>query len=339
MIVIRHTEVESLLPMSECIDLMGEALQSLARGQAINPLRSGLQMPDKNGVLGMMPSLSEEPPALAIKVVAVFPGNRGIGLDSHQGAVLLFDRRNGCLEAVIDGSAVTAIRTAAVSGLATRLLAHEAASDLAILGTGVQARSHLEAMRAVRPIGRVRVWSKTPARVAAFADRESERHGMRIEPMGSARATIEGAEIICTTTFSQDPVLHGEWLTPGAHINAVGASAASERELDTSAVVRSSLFVDQREAALEEAGDFLIAREEGAIDDGHIRAEIGAILMGVAEGRRSSDEITLFKSVGLAIEDLAAASYLYTKAMESGAGTRIDFGGKTPSDGLRPDAD
>src|SRR5262249_55882816 len=202
-----------------------------------------------------------------LKVITIFPGNEGSDFDSHQGAVLLFEADHGSLVAMIDASSITGIRTAAVSGAATRALAREDAGDLAILGSGVQAGTHLEAMTVVRRLRRVRVWSRHPASARAYAERESKRHGMRVEPMASAREAVSGADLICTTTAAKEPVLQGEWLAPGAHINAVGACFPATRELDTKAVLRSRLYVDRRESALNEAGDFLIPRKEGALSD------------------------------------------------------------------------
>jgi len=326
-LIVNQSEVPHLLPMNECIEVMAQALMTLGRGEAILPLRPVLWLPEKVGALGMMPAYIGMPKAVGLKVVTVFPGNHGTEYDSHQGAVMLFEAEHGSLLALIDASAITAIRTAAVSGVATRLLARENASDLAILGSGVQARTHLEAMLHARPLRRVRVWSKTLEYVQAFAERESRRHGIKIEPMESAREAVEGADIICTTTSAREPVLRGDWIALGAHINAVGSSVAFTRELDTAAVARARLFVDRRESTLNEAGDFLMPKKEGAIGDDHILGEIGEILLGQIGGRRSAEEITLFKSLGLAVEDLAAAHHIYRKARERGMGTTIEFGG------------
>ena len=326
-LIVNQSEVPHLLPMNECIEVMAQALMTLGRGEAILPLRPVLWLPERVGALGMMPAYIGMPKAVGLKVVTVFPGNHGTEYDSHQGAVMLFEAEHGSLLALIDASAITAIRTAAVSGVATRLLAREDASDLAILGSGVQARTHLEAMLHARPLRRVRVWSKTLEYVQAFAERESRRHGIKIEPMESAREAVEGADIICTTTSAREPVLRGDWIALGAHINAVGSSVAFTRELDTAAVARARLFVDRRESTLNEAGDFLMPKKEGAIGDDHIRGEIGEILLGQIGGRRSTEEITLFKSLGLAVEDLAAAHHIYRKARERGMGTTIEFGG------------
>jgi ornithine cyclodeaminase len=314
--------------MKECVDVMAEALRTTSRGDAVLPLRSMVWLPDRSGLLGLMPAYLGSPRALGLKVVSVMPGNHGTEYDSHQGVVLLFDVENGALLAVIDATSITAIRTAAVSGAATRLLAREDARDLAILGSGVQARTHLEAMHAVRPLSRVRVWSRDPARAGAFAEAESRRSPCPIEAVQDARAAVSGADLICTTTASREPVLQGDWIAPGAHINAVGACFAAWRELDTRAVVRSRLYVDLRESALHEAGDFLIPKAEGAIGEDHIAGELGEALLGTVPGRRSPEEITLFKSLGIAVEDLAAAHTIYRTALERGAGTALELGGR-----------
>jgi ornithine cyclodeaminase len=275
-----------------------------------------------------MPGYLGEPRSFGLKVVSIVPGNHGTDYDSHQGVVMLFGVEHGEPLAVIDASSITAIRTAAVSGVATRALANPGAGDLAILGSGVQAVSHLDAMAAVRPLRRVRVWSRTPKHAERFATRESLRHGIQIEAVATAAAALDGADLICTTTAARDPVLRGEWLAPGAHVNAVGACFKTNRELDTAAVARARLFVDRRESALEEAGDFLLARAEGAVDDAHIVGELGEVLHGSVPGRTTPDEITLFESLGIAIEDLAAAHRILERALETGTGVAVALGGR-----------
>jgi len=327
-LVIAQREVPALLPMKECVDVMAEALRATSRGDAVLPLRSMVWLPDRSGLLGLMPAYLGAPRALGLKVVTVMPGNHGTEYDSHQGVVLLFDVVNVALLAVIDATSITAIRTAAVSGAATRLLARADAGDLAILGSGVQARTHLEAMLAVRPLRRVRVWSRDPGRARAFAEGESRRFQCAVEAVADPRTAVSGADLICTTTSSREPVLRGEWIAPGAHINAVGACFAAWRELDTPAVVRSRVYVDMRESALHEAGDLLIPMTEGAIGEDHIVGELGAALLGTVPGRRSPEEITLFKSLGIAVEDLAAAHTIFRKALERGAGTALELGGR-----------
>ena len=325
--VISQSEVRTLLPMNECIDLMSETLKTLAQGNAIQPLRSIMRLPEKIGALGMMPAFLEKPRTMGVKVISVFLGNLGTEYESHQGVVLLFDTDHGQLLAVIDACEITAIRTAAVSGAATRLLGREGASDLALLGSGTQACTHLEAMRLVRDIRRVRVWSLPLEHAQEFAHRESKRHGIPVEPMDTAQAVVDGADIICTVTSAKEPILFGEWVSAGAHINAVGSSNAFSRELDTETVVKSRLFVDRRESVLSEAGDFLFPKKEGAVDDGHILGEIGDILLDKIMGRQTEEEITLFEALGLSVEDVASAHHVYHKALENNIGTLVDLSG------------
>jgi alanine dehydrogenase len=259
-----------------------------------------------------------------IKVVTLFPGNRERGEPSHLGAVLLFETRLGRPIAYLDAAAVTAIRTAAVSAVATRALARGEAGDLALLGAGVQARAHLAALREVRELRRVRVWSRRPESASRFAAEESARHGLCVEAVDSAAAAVRGADLVCTLTAAREPVLAGEWLQPGAHVNAVGACTPMARELDSAAVAGARLYVDRRESALQESGDFLIPLREGAIADDHIRGELGELLLGRAAGRESAGDVTLFKSLGLAVEDLAAAYHVYRRAVAQGRGRQLE---------------
>ncbi len=331
-LIVNGSEVQTLLPMDECIDVMADALAALARGEAIVPLRQIMWLPEKIGALGMMPSYIGSMNAVGLKVITVFPGNHGTKYDSHQGAVLLFEATHGQLLAIMDATTITAIRTAAVSGAATRLLARTDAGDLAILGSGVQARTHLAAMLHSRPIRKVRVWSRDAEHSQRFAERESKRHGVPISAVATVQDAVKEADIICTTTSAREPILKGEWIRPGTHINAVGSSVAFARELDSTAVKIARLFVDRRESTLNEAGDFLLARKEGIVDDSHIAGEIGELIIGQTDGRRTSDEITLFKSLGLGIEDLAAANHIYRKAIGSNAGSAVELGGERDED-------
>lgn len=325
-LIVSHAEVERLLPMAACIDLMGDALATLARGDALLPLRTVLRLPGGRNAFASMPAVLGRD--IGAKVITVFPGNETTGYDSHIGVVLYFDDEHGRLLAIIDASSVTAIRTAAVSGLATRLLARPDARVLAILGTGTQAMTHLEAMRCVRDLTEIRVWSRHPANGEKFAATAATRFGATVSVALSAEAAVQGADIVCTTTSSRVPVLFGEWLAPGTHVNAVGASLATARELDTAAVVRSRLFVDRRESAMAEAGDFLMPRDEGVIGNEHIVGELGDVVLGNVPGRQSADQVTLFKSLGLAIEDIASARLIYLQALSQGAGTWLELGGR-----------
>ncbi len=319
--------VRSLLPMGECMPIMAEALRALARGDAVLPLRPVMPLPDQRGVLAMMPAWLGNPRVFGLKIISFFPGNLGTPYDCHQGAVLLFDPQDGQLLAILDATSITSIRTAAVSGVATQLLARENARSLAILGSGVQAQSHLDAMLLARRFDHVRVWSRNRDHAVAFAQQSSRRHGITLEVAASVQDAVRAADVICTVTSSREPVLQGDWIPGGAHLNVVGASVRTAREVDAAAVARARLFVDRRESTLAEAGDFLMAKQEGAVGDDHILGELGEVLLGRVPGRRSPDEVTMFKSLGLAVEDLAAAHHVYRHALERGAGTVVELGG------------
>jgi ornithine cyclodeaminase len=325
-LVLNHTEVEQLLPMSECISVMEEALIGLARGEAHQPLRTIFRPPKINGVLAMMPSFREgQSPLFGLKAICVFPGNAAIGKDAHQGGVLLFDGRTGDLLALVNASAITAIRTAAVSALATRVLARGDAAELAIIGAGVQARSHLGAMACVRNIRRVRIAARRFENAQKLANEMQPHFAASIEAVDTVEAAVRNADVIGTATTAREPVIRREWVSVGSHINAVGTFSFNAREIDTKTMVEASLFVDRLESALNEAGDYLIAAKEGAIGPEHIRAELGDVLIGVHPGRSSADEITIFKSLGLGIEDLASAAHVYRKAFDQNRGTRVEF--------------
>jgi ornithine cyclodeaminase len=327
-LIANQREVTQLLPMAECIDVMTETLQALAAGQALLPLRTMMVLPDGENLMGLMPSYLANIQSLGVKVISAFPCNFGSEYDTHQGVVILFDAQYGVLRAILDGTSITAIRTAAVSGVATRLLAREDAGDLTLIGAGTQAHTHLEAMKCIRKLRRVRVYSLPLDGAYAFAERESKRHGIRVEVKETAREAVEGADIICTTTTARDPVLKGEWVAPGAHINAVGAYSPSTRELDSQAVAQARLYVDRKESTLHEAGEFLIPKSEGRFGDEHIVGELGEVLSGKVPGRLSPGEITLFKSLGIAIEDLAAAHHVLQKARQTSLGLWVEIGGQ-----------
>jgi len=324
---LNEREVHELLEMRSTVQLMHDALSALSRGEAVQPLRNMVWLPDRRGLLGLMPGYLGEPQAFGLKVVSVMPGNHGTGFDSHQGVVMLFGVHHGEPLAILDASAITAVRTAAVSGAVTRALAREDAGDLAILGSGVQARTHLEAMRAVCRLRRIRVWSRTRANAEKFARQQGSRLGIDIEVCADPESAVNDADLVCTTTAAKEPVLLGRWLAPGAHVNAVGACFAAFRELDAEAVKRARLFTDRRESCLAEAGDFLLARAEGAVTDDHLLGEVGDVFLGRLQGRTGRKDITLFESLGLAVEDLASAHALLKRARETGAGNWLEWGG------------
>jgi len=330
-------DVRALLPMAECIDAMEGALRSVAEGNAVLPLRTVVRLANTHNAFATMPAIlgAGRTASIGAKVITVFPGNDATPYDSHIGVVLLFDAEYGTLQAIADASSITAIRTAAVSGLATRVLANAEASDLAILGAGVLAMPHLDAICAVRPIRRVRIWSRSgsarDSRAQTFATRARETRNVDVVVCDDVESAVSHAHVICTITSSRTPILEGRWLTPGVHINAVGASLASARELDTDAVVRARYYADRRESTMAEAGDFLIPRAEGAINDSHMRGDLGHVLLGTVIGRTTPSDITLFKSLGLAVEDVAAVRHVYERALIHGKGTMIDLGGRRES--------
>lgn len=328
-LLLSHLDVARFLPVPDCIDVMADALRSVAEGKAQLPLRTVLRLEGTPNAFGTMPAIvgKGSQAAIGAKVITVFPGNEATPFDSHIGVVLLFDAAHGTLLAIADASSITAIRTAAVSGLATRLLANDDASELALLGAGVLALPHLQAVCAVRPIRKVRVWSRSGARAEAFAERARRHSSAEIVVSSTAREAVAGADVVCTITGARTPILEGAWLAPGTHVNAVGASLPVARELDASAVARARMFVDRRESTLKESGDFLFARDEGAIDDSHIRGELGDVLLKRVAGRKERGDITLFKSLGLAVEDVAALRHIYTQALAAGAGTAVSLGG------------
>lgn len=311
--------------MGACIDLMDETFKNFSTGNAVQPLRNAMWLPDKKGLLGMMPAYMENTRSMGIKVVSVFPGNHAKGLSSHQGVVLLFESETGEMYAIIDGDRVTAIRTAAASAVATKALAREDSKTLAILGSGEQALRHLEAMLLVRNIAHVVIWSRNEEHARMFMDVTKTNYKVPIETKPTVEEAVTSADIICTTTSSTQPILRSEWVKDGAHINAVGACTSNARELESALVARSKLYTDCRESLINESGDYRIPLGEGLFDETHLKGEIGQLLNGDITGRQSDKEITLFKSLGMAVEDLAACHYIHKKAKENKLGTEIEL--------------
>jgi ornithine cyclodeaminase len=325
-LVLDSLQIRELLPMRDCIELMADALSALARGEIFQPLRTIIRPPEASGLLGLMPAYrAGEHGAFGMKAICVFPGNPAIGKDAHQGAVMLFSRETGELTALMNASEITATRTAAVSAVATRLLAREDAHQLAIIGAGVQARTHLLALDAVREIRQARVACRNIEHAHELVREMQSRFSFPIEAMESNEEAVRGADLIVTATSSQEPVINKEWISPGAHVNAIGTHSPNSREIDGATMAVARIFVDRRESALNEAGDYLLAAKEGLINADSIVGEIGELLTGTKTGRNSVDEITLFKSLGLAIEDVACAEYLYEKALAQNFGTWVNL--------------
>lgn len=325
-LVLNSQQIKELLPMAECIELMADALSALARDEVFQPLRTIVRPPGARGLLGLMPAhRSGERGAFGLKAICVFPDNPSQGKDAHQGAVTLFNRETGELLALMNASEITAIRTAAVSAVATRLLAREDAQQLAIIGAGVQARTHLAALSCVRDIKQVRVAARTFAHSQQLAQEMKARFSFPIEPVETNEEAVRGADLIVTATSSLEPVIQRDWISAGAHINAIGTHSPKSREIDGATMASARIFVDRRESALNESGDYLLAAQEGVVSPESILGEVGELLIGATAGRNSTTDITLFKSLGLAIEDVACAEYLHRKALNQGVGTWVDF--------------
>jgi len=297
------------------------------------PLRSVMMPPDAPGFMGLMPGWSRGPDpsqdgtaAFALKAVCIMPGNPARGLDAHQGLVTLFDGETGVPTAILDASAVTAVRTAAVTAVATAALARPDAATLAVLGAGVQGKAHVRALAGVRVFERVRVYAPTTAHADETAEAATAAGLAGVTVAASAQEALRDADVVVTATSAREPVLRREWLKPGAHLNAVGASSPQNREIDTATVAASALFCDSRESLRNEAGEFRLAIAEGLISgDEHVRAELGEVLAGTAAGRRDADELTMFRSLGLAVEDLAAAQVAVAAAARKGLGMAVEL--------------
>jgi ornithine cyclodeaminase/alanine dehydrogenase-like protein (mu-crystallin family) len=348
-LILSHADVLAALPPDECAEAMAAVLAAHARGEAFMPLRSMMKPPSAAGLMGLMPAwrgarpardrtgapeertLPEpEPPDKAVfslKAICLIPDNPARGLDAHQGIVGLFDGETGVPTAILDASAVTEIRTAAVTAVATRELARADASVLAILGAGVQARSHLDALARVRDFAHVRIYAPTEAHAQAVIDAaRAPVSDAELTVAPSAELAVRGADVVVVATSSREPVLRREWLSVGAHVNAVGASTLTARELDVETVAASALFADSRESLRNEAGEFALAISEGAISgEDHVRAELGEVLAGMKPGRADGAELTLFRSLGLAVEDLAAAEHAVANARDQRIGAEVEL--------------
>ena len=325
-LILNSGQIRELLPMPDCIELMADALSALARDEVYQPLRTIVRPPNARGLLGLMPAYrGGERGAFGLKAICVFPENPSQGKDAHQGAVTLFSRETGELLALMNASEITAIRTAAVSAVATRLLAREDARELAIIGAGVQARTHLKALACVRSIKRARVVARNFEHAQQFANEMQPKFPFHIEPVRENEEAVRDADLIVAATSSLEPVINADWISHGAHVNAIGTHSPNSREIDGATMAAARIFVDRRESALNESGDYLLAAKEGVVSPESIVGEIGELLIGRKTGRTSTTEITLFKSLGLAIEDVAAADYLYRKALAENVGSWVEF--------------
>jgi ornithine cyclodeaminase/alanine dehydrogenase-like protein (mu-crystallin family) len=322
--------IRQLLSMERCIGLMRRAFEMVATGEAIQPLRQMLRTPDGRGVLGWMPGYTVHPEWLGIKAISVFPGNFGTAFGSHQGMVLLFETSHGAPVAVLEAGAITAIRTAAATAVATDVLAPATARSLAILGYGEQAATHIDALLRIRPFDRVRVWGRDPRRAEQFASRSAERFGVPVEAFAHAREAAQ-ADVICTVTAATEPILQGAWLRPGQHVNLVGSSVPTAAEADAEVLLRGRLFVDFGDSALALAGEFHRAKAKGLITETAILGCVGDVIAGKVRARGFPTDITIFKSLGMASEDLVAADFVCSEAARLGLGVLVDWATPQPT--------
>ena len=327
MLLLTRRDVEELLDIDALIDALAGAMADLSAGRASVPHRVGALVHEREGLLAAMPGYTPSAGALAAKLITLFPRNAGTQWPTHQGLIAVFDPENGHPAALLDGTAITAIRTGAGSALATRLLAREDAATLAILGTGVQARSHARAVTRVREFGELRVAGRDHAKAAALADELAEELDLVVHA-ASWEEACDGADVICATAHALEPVVRREWVSPGTHVTSVGYNPQG-REVDDATVVDSLVVVESRAAALAPfpsgSNDLLQPIERGLIDATHVHAEVGELVDGTKPGRTSADEITLYKSVGVAVQDGVAAALVLRAARERGAGREVEL--------------
>jgi alanine dehydrogenase len=317
--------VASLLPPADLIPAMESALAQFSAGEVQQPVRTVLSIGPQKAYFGVMPAYVTAPPQMGAKLVTVFSDNLAKGLPSHLATILLFDPETGALAAVMDGRYITEARTAAVSAVSAKALARTDAARLAILGTGVQARSHLEALVEVRALADARVWSPQPRSRERFVSEMAGRVAVPVRACDSAEAAVRDADIVVLVTSSPTPVVDDDWVAPGTHVISVGACRPDQREMAPALVARGRLVVDSRAAALVESGDIVQGMRDGRFDAAHVVAELGEVLLGRVEGRRGHDEVTIFKSLGMAVEDVAAADLVYRRAEERGTGTVLEL--------------
>lgn len=320
-ILLTEDDVKALLSMDHVIATMESALADFSSGRVVQPLRTVIQVGPQKAFYGVMPAYIPRLPALGAKMVTVFASNAERNLPSHLATISLFDPETGALLALVDGRYITEARTGAVSAVSVNYLAKPDAGVLALIGSGVQARSHLEAIDRVRQLHDVRVWSPSAERRNAFATDMASHVAAPLRAVATAEEAVRGASIVVLVTSAREPVVRSDWIADGAHICAVGACRPDQREMDAALVARGELWVDSREAALSEAGDILLAIKDGVIDQNHIAGELGAFVESAS--RRKDDRLTIFKSLGMGVEDVAAAHLALMKARQAGRGQMI----------------
>ncbi|MGE5304678.1 MAG: ornithine cyclodeaminase family protein [Alphaproteobacteria bacterium] len=324
MLILSEKEVQSLAEVQELIPALERAHIQYSTGKAVMPVRLVVPLPQIDGRITSMPGYLNEEKALGMKVVTFFPNNLKQNLPQILATVMLFSADTGKMMAAMDGNYITAIRTACVSAMATKALANPESRVLGVLGAGVQARAHIRALTQIREIAEIRVYDIFEASARQLQQSLQKDLGVKIDVVQSAREAVQGADLLVTVTTAKEPIVRAEWLKPGMHINAVGSHRPDLREIDGATLATAKIVVDSREAIMAECGDILLAIQEKAITADNIHAEIGEVLAGKKAGRSRADEITLYKAVGIAIQDVATAHLVYRKALERNVGTKID---------------
>jgi alanine dehydrogenase len=325
MLVLSEKELQSLIDIEELVGALEQAHIQFSTGKAVMPVRQVVPLPQIKGRITSMPAYLSETNALGMKVVTYFPENPKRGLPIILATISLYDPQSGKILAVMEGSYITAIRTACVSALAAKTLANPETPVLAVLGAGVQARAQIRTLCKTRRFAAIRVYDLVSASARKLKEDLEPECGVGIEVVDGPEKAVRGADLVVTVTTAKEPIFRADWLKPGVHINAIGSHRPDLREIDGATLKRAVVVVDSREAVMAECGDILLALEEKAITEGHIRAEIGEVLAGVKPGRRAADEITLYKAVGIAIQDVATASLVYQKALARKVGTTVEI--------------
>jgi len=324
-VILTEHDVQQVLPMPDLIEVMGRALSEFSAGRVAQPVRSVLEVGPEKAYFGVMPAALGSPAAVGAKLVTVYNNNNARGLPSHLATIVLLEPETGELVAILDGRYITEARTAAVSAVSVKLLASRGASVLALIGSGVQARSHLEAIRHVANLTDVRIWSPNAFHRDQFAKDASAATSLKVRAVADARTAVRGADIVVLATSSREPVIANDDIGPGTHICGIGACRPDQREMPSALVARARVYVDSRAGALKESGDLLLPIREGAINDRHIVAELGELVAGKAAGRIAASGVTIFKSLGMAVEDVVAAQLAVDRARAAGLGRTIDL--------------
>ena len=325
MLILNSKAVSEALSHAECVEALEPAMRAVSEDRVILPLRQYLNVPETQGKFTLMPGYVAEPRTFGVKIVSKFPRALDSPYGSHVGAVMVFEPNEGIPLALLDGAELTAIRTAAASGLATKVLSRTNSRSVAILGAGMEALHHIHAMLAVRDITDIRIWNRSPERLANLIEQLELPRGVSVHRATSVKEAVADADIVCTTTSAKEPILEGCWLRPGTHVNLVGAAIIDAAEADVEVVVRSRFFTDYRESAMAQAGELAAALAAGAITEAHLLGEIGEVLLGGVAGRLDDTDITTYKSLGVAAQDLAAGMAAFRNAERRGLGVEVDW--------------